>query len=133
MFLLATVTVTFTATIDTNPPKAGGAGARPADGPTLGLTVLIVNDGFSVKAKGGDVAPGCQDLGAGLGMGKTPDGKDYDFRPLHQVHQLHLKLVADSADKTTVTARQPQHPYQALIGTMMHPPHGGRQGISSPT
>src|SRR3984893_2505244 len=61
MFVLATVSVTFTATIDTFPPKAGGAGARAPTTPTLGLTVIVVNDGFSVKARGGNVAPGCND------------------------------------------------------------------------
>src|SRR5882672_9662397 len=58
MFVLATVTVTFTATIETNPPKAGGAG-RPPTTPTLGLTILVVDNGFSLKARGGNVAPGC--------------------------------------------------------------------------
>ena len=43
MFVLATVSVTFTATIDTFPPaKRGRLGARPPTTPTLGLTVLIV-------------------------------------------------------------------------------------------
>ena len=41
MFVLATVSVTFTATIDTFPPRAG-SGARAPTTPTLGLTVLIV-------------------------------------------------------------------------------------------
>src|SRR5579872_2645382 len=66
MFVLATVSVTFTATIDTFPPRAGGAGARPPTTPTLGLTVIVVGEGFSVKARGGNVAPGCNDTGPGL-------------------------------------------------------------------
>src|SRR6476619_7660477 len=64
MFVLATVSVTFTATIDTFPPRAG-SGARAPTTPTLGLTVLIVPDGFSMKARGGNVAPGCNDTGPG--------------------------------------------------------------------
>ena len=56
MFVLATVSVTFTATIDTFPPRAG-SGARAPTTPTLGLTVLVVPDGFSMKARGGNVAP----------------------------------------------------------------------------
>src|SRR5208282_6874988 len=51
MFVLATVSVTFTATIDTFPPRAGGSGARPPSTPTLGLTVLIVGEGISLKAQ----------------------------------------------------------------------------------
>src|ERR1700723_3620739 len=59
MFVLATVAVTYTATLDTSPPRAGGAGAKPPTKPTLGLTVFIAGDGFGVKASGGNVAPGC--------------------------------------------------------------------------
>ena len=119
MFVLATVTVTFTATIDTFPPKAGGAPVRPPTTPTLGLTILVVNDGFSVKARGGNVAPGCQDTGSGLAVGKTPDGKEYDFSALTKCVE-HLKgLSPDFADETTVTiSANPNIPYQAVIGTM---------------
>src|SRR5580693_10126278 len=61
MFVLATVSVTFTATIDSFPPRAGGAGARAPTTPTLGLTVIVVPDGFSIKARGGNIAPGFDD------------------------------------------------------------------------
>src|SRR5580704_18566955 len=71
MFVLASLTVTFTTTIDTFPPRAGGAGARPPTTPTLGLTIIVVNDGFSIKARGGNVAPGCSDTGPGLAVAKT--------------------------------------------------------------
>src|SRR5271165_6756869 len=71
MFVLATVSVTFTATIDTFPPKAGGSGARAPTTPTLGLTVIVVPEGFSLKARGGNVAPGCSDTGPGLAVGKV--------------------------------------------------------------
>src|SRR6476469_11079264 len=73
MFVLATVTVTFTATIDTYPPRAG-SGARAPTTPTLGLTILIVPDGFSMKARGGNVAPGCADTGPGIAI-PMRDGK----------------------------------------------------------
>src|SRR6185312_14409553 len=64
MFVLATVSVTFTATIDTSPPKiGGGSSARAPTAPTLGLTITLVPGGFSVKARGGNVAPGCNDTG----------------------------------------------------------------------
>jgi biopolymer transport protein TolR len=119
MFVLATVTVTFTATIDTYPPKAGGAGARPPTTPTLGLTILIVNDGFSVKAKGGNVAPGCQDIGPGLAVGKTSDGKDYDFVGLTKCVTGLKNSSPDFADENSVTiSANPSIPYQSVIGTM---------------
>src|SRR4029079_16847149 len=79
MFVLATISVTFTATIDTFPPRAG-AGARAPTTPTLGLTVLVVPDGFSMKARGGNVAPGCSDTGPGIAIPKKDN--DYDYAGL---------------------------------------------------
>lgn len=57
IFVLATVAVTFTSSIETNPPGAGGQGVRQ-DTPqkSLGLTIMIVGQGFSVKAQGGKIA-----------------------------------------------------------------------------
>jgi len=60
MFVLATVAITFTATIETSPPPRPSI--RPPSESTLGLTVLVVPEGFSVKARGGNVGPGCADL-----------------------------------------------------------------------
>ena len=124
MFVLATVTTTFTATIDTFPPKAGGAGARAPTTPTLGLTIIIVPDGFSVKARGGNVATGCNDTGPGLAVGKvsTPDapgGVDYDYKSLNACAKKLKNLSADFKDETSVTvSANPNIPYQVVIGTL---------------
>jgi biopolymer transport protein TolR len=79
IFVLATVAVTFTATIETTPPASRGSGVRP-DVPSeaLNLTVFIVNEGFSLKASGGNVAPGCQGIGAGITIPKKGGKYDYD-------------------------------------------------------
>src|SRR6478735_10456059 len=71
MFVLASVSVTFTSSFDTSPPKRGGGSARAPTAPSLNLTVTIVPEGFSVKARGGNVAPGCNDLGPGLAVNKA--------------------------------------------------------------
>jgi biopolymer transport protein ExbD len=122
MFVLATVAVTFTATIDTFPPKAGGAGARPPTTPTLGLTVLIVPEGFSLKARGGNVAPGCNDTGSGLAVSKTTNSaglQDYDYATLNQCVKKLKNLSPDFADETNVTiTANPNIPYQAVVSTM---------------
>ena len=121
MFVLATVSVTFTATIDTFPPKAGGSGARPPTTPTLGLTILVVNEGFSVKARGGNVAPGCNDTGGGLAVSKTTvDGVlDYDFKQLNSCVKKLKASSPDFKDENTVTiSASPNIPYSAVIGTM---------------
>jgi biopolymer transport protein TolR len=119
MFVLATVSVTFTATIDTSPPRAGGSSAsRPPDKPSLGLTVILVQDGFSIKGKGSNVAPGCKDLGPGLAIPKK--GPDYDYAALGACVK-HLKNDSDPVfkEETAVTiSANPNIPYQAIIGAM---------------
>jgi biopolymer transport protein TolR len=122
MFVLATVSVTFTATIDTFPPRAGGAGARAPTTPTLGLTVLVVPEGFSVKARGGNVAPGCNDTGTGLAVGRATnsDGQmDYDYNTLNACVKKLKGLSPDFKDENSVTiSANPNIPYQAIIGTI---------------
>jgi biopolymer transport protein ExbD len=121
MFVLASLTVTFTTTIDTFPPRAGGAGARPPTTPTLGLTIIVVNDGFSIKARGGNVAPGCSDTGPGLAVAKvtTDHGIDYDYKRLTVCVQSLKKLSDDFKNETQVTiSANPNIPYQAIISTI---------------
>src|SRR4051794_33132646 len=81
IFVLATVAVTFTASIETNPPANRGSGVRQEiQSEALNLSVFIVSDGFSLKASGGNIAPGCQDRGAGNAVPKV--GGKYDFAAL---------------------------------------------------
>jgi biopolymer transport protein ExbD len=116
MFVLATVTVTFTATIDTYPPRAG-TGARAPTTPTLGLTILIVPDGFSMKARGGNVAPGCNDTGPGIAIGKKAD--DYDYDALKACAEKLKGAAPEFKDEMGVTiSANPPIPYQTVIGTM---------------
>jgi biopolymer transport protein TolR len=80
MFVLATVSVTFTATIASSPPSSGNGGVRPPEVPTLNLTLVITNDGVSLKAAGGNIAPGCETLGPGITFPyvKGSDGEPTD-------------------------------------------------------
>lgn len=128
MFVLATVSVTFTATIDTNPPRAGGSGARAPTTPTLGLTILVVPDGFSIKAAGGNVAAGCNDQGPGLAVGKVASG-EYDYAALNACVNK-LKNSSDAfKDETSVTiSANPNIGYQVVISTIdavRKAPNGG--------
>lgn len=117
MFVLATISVTFTATIDTAPPKAGGGRAAANQAPTLGLTVIIVADGFSMKAKGGNVAPGCNDLGAGIAIAKK--GAEYDFDGLKACAAKMKGTSPDFKDERQVTiSANPNIPYSTIIATM---------------
>ena len=117
MFVLATVSVTFTATIDTFPPRAGGTGARAPTTPTLGLTVIVVPDGFSMKASGGNVAAGCNGAGPGLAIPKT--AADYDYASLNACAKKLKGISPDFAGETAVTiSANANIPYQVIIGTI---------------
>src|SRR5450432_1822573 len=90
---------------------------RPPTTPTLGLTILVVGEGFSVKARGGNVAPGCADTGQGLAVGKTPDGKEYNFDALKKCVAGLKASSPDFADESSVTiSANPNIPYQVVIG-----------------
>jgi biopolymer transport protein TolR len=116
MFVLATISVTFTATIDTYPPRAG-SGARAPTTPTLGLTVLVVPDGFSLKARGGNVAPGCNDTGPGIAIPKKEG--DYDYDALRACANKLKGAAPEFKDEMGVTiSANPPIPYQVVISTM---------------
>lgn len=114
MFVLATLAVTFTASIDVNPGRP--TGPREANTKSLGLSVIVVNDGFSMKANGGNVATGCETVGSGLAVPKR-DGH-YDYAALRD---CAAKLKASSPSfaseqQVTVTAN-PEVPYQTVVST----------------
>lgn len=116
MFVLATISVTFTATIDTFPPRAG-SGARAPTTPTLGLTVLVVPDGFSLKARGGNVSPGCNDTGPGIAIPQKNGA--YDFAALKACATKLKGASADFKDEMGVTiSANPPIPYQVVISAM---------------
>jgi biopolymer transport protein ExbD len=78
IFVLATVAVTFTSSIETNPPGAGGAGVRQEQAKkALGLTIMVVGQGFSIKAQGGNISTGCAGNGPGIAIPKMGDNFDY--------------------------------------------------------
>ena len=115
MFVLATVSVTFTATIDTSLPRLSGR--RPPSDRALGLTVLVVPEGFSLKAEGGNVASGCGDTGAGLAVPKR--GADYDYDALRAcATKLKTRIPTNAREKTATLSANPQIPYEVVIATM---------------
>src|SRR5271165_4449149 len=80
MFVLATISVTFTTMIDSQPPKSGGSSSRPPTKPTLSLNIIVVDKGFIVSAFGTRVGDGCQGPGSGVAVGLS--GQDYDYAAL---------------------------------------------------
>ncbi len=117
IFMLATIAVTFTATIDTTPPASRSGGVRKVKSEALNLTVLIVNDGFSIKASGGNVAPGCAGVGPGIAIPKKNGQYDYDA-----LNKCAAKLKGSSpdfADESQVyLSANPGTDYQTIISVI---------------
>ena len=118
IFVLATVSVTFTATIETQPPASGGSGVRKEiESKALNLTVLVVNEGFSIKAAGGNVAPGCDGVGTGIAI--PMKSGTYDYPALTDCAHKLKQSSSDFADETQVyISANPGTDYQTLISTI---------------
>jgi biopolymer transport protein ExbD len=118
IFVLATVAVTFTTSIETSPPAASSSGVRStSQDKALGLTVLIVDDGFSLKAAGGNVAPGCQGPGPGLAIPNR--GAAHDFTGLTACAARLKRSSPDfSAETQVFLGANPGTDYQTLISTI---------------
>jgi biopolymer transport protein TolR len=121
MFVLATISVTFTTMIDSQPPRASGSNARPPTKPSLSLNIVVIDKGFIVSAFGQRIGEGCQGPGSGLAVGlKTSDGReDYDYTSLTSCAKRLKNQVAEAADETaaTLTANK-DVPYQVIISTI---------------
>jgi len=118
IFLLATIAVIFTARIDSTPPSNRSAGTRSADAnESLRLTVMLVNEGISVKASGGNVAPGCNGRGPGLAIPNL--NGHYDFAALTECAS-RLKGASEKfeGEKQFYLSANPGVEYQNLILTI---------------
>src|SRR5579862_3678139 len=121
MFVLATISVTFTTMIETQPPRASGAGARPPTKPTLSLNVVVIDKGFIVSAFGQRIGEGCQGPGSGVAVGlHAADGQtDYDYPALTSCAKRLKNQVAEAADETAFTLTANSNiPYQVIIGAI---------------
>ncbi len=115
IFLLATIAVIFTARIDATPPSNRSAGTRKAGADeSLRLTVFLVNDGMSLKASGGNVAPGCTGRGPGLAIPNRAG--HYDFAALTEC-ATRLKSTSPKFEneKQFYLAANPGVEYQDVI------------------
>jgi hypothetical protein len=118
IFVLATISVTFTATITSSPPSSRGTGVRAAaNTSSLDLTVLIVNDGFSIKAAGGSVAPGCDGVGPGISIPRK--GDQYDYQGLMQcVEKLKRSNPDFEAETQASLMGNNDTSFQVIVSTM---------------
>ncbi len=124
IFVLATLAVTFTATIETTPPSSGGKGPRIiSESKSLNLTVLITNDGISIKAAGGSIAPGCEGIGTGItipAIGADPDGQPVlDYTAVTRCAKRLKDQSPDFKDETQIRITASNNiSYRKLIGTI---------------
>jgi biopolymer transport protein ExbD len=114
IFVLATVAVTFTSSIETTPPSGKGGIRGEIQSEALNLTVFIVPDGFSLKASGGNIAPGCVGVGPGIAIPRN-SGK-YDYRGLSEC-AAKLKAKFEDENQAYITAN-PGTEYQILINVI---------------
>lgn len=118
MFVLASISVTFVASIDTTPPSIGGGKVRvDASTKALNLSAFITSQGVSLKTSGGNVSTGCQDVGAGITVPKGD--KDHDFKALTACAKRLKNARPEFKEETQVTiTANPGIEYQTVIGVM---------------
>ena len=118
IFVLATVAVTFTATIETTPPANPSGGVRAQlEKQSLNLSVLITGEGHAIKTSGGNVAPGCS--GAGPGIAIPRRGQVYDFTALNECASSLKNASPEFSEETQVfLSANPDIEYQTLISTI---------------
>jgi biopolymer transport protein ExbD len=120
MFVLATITVTFTTFVETQPPRAS-SGVRAPTKPSLSLNIVVIDKGFIVSAFGQRIGEGCQGMGSGVAVGlKTTDGRqDYDYTSLTACAKRLKNQVPEAADETAATLTANANiPYQVIISTI---------------
>lgn len=118
IFVLASVSVTFVASVDTTPPSIGGGKVRAElASRALNLSVFVTSQGVSLKTSGGNVATGCADIGAGITVPKKGDSNDF---PGITACAKRLKNARDefkSETQVTITAN-PGIDYKTIIDVM---------------
>src|SRR5579871_4603625 len=93
MFVLASVSVSFVGTIDTTPPSIGGNRVRAdVSSKALNLSAWITGQGVSLKTSGGNIAPGCQDVGAGITVVKIRDAEGREINDLKSITACAKRL-----------------------------------------
>lgn len=102
-------------TLGTSEPVIPALSPRMRPPQQLGLTVIVVADGISLKGRGGNVAPGCTNLGPGLAVPKASGA--FDLVGLRSCVQK-LKEMAPNESFVTVSAQR-DLTYRELVPILM--------------
>jgi biopolymer transport protein ExbD len=89
------------ADLRTTPPRAGRPGAPLDPARQLSFLVLLVGEGITLKTRGGNIAPGCKELGTGIAVPKKSGA--YDFDPLRACATLLRESNPESDEDHGVT------------------------------
>ena len=118
MFVLASISVSFVASIDTTPPAIGGGKVRvDPSTKSLNLACFIVTQGITLKTSSGNIATGCNDVGSGITVPKV--GDDYDFKSLTACAKRLKNANSAFKEETQVTiTANPGVEYKTVIDVM---------------
>jgi biopolymer transport protein TolR len=113
IFVLATLAVTFTAAITTEPPAQK---TRRHVVPQTAPTVVVVAEGFAIKIAEGNLRAGCDGIGSGLAVPRR--GNAFDYAGLSAC-LLKLKSSSEffSAGEQAYITANPGVDYQTIIDT----------------
>ena len=118
MFVLATVAVSFVASIESTPPSQGGGKVRSdISSKALNLSAWITSQGVSLKTSSGNIATGCQDQGSGTTIPKR--GADNDYPAITECARRLKSARPEFQEETQVTiTANPDVDYKTVIGVM---------------
>jgi biopolymer transport protein TolR len=113
IFVLATLAVTFTSAITTEPPTRN---ARRVEVTQIAPTIVVVAEGFAIKIAEGNVRTGCDGIGSGLAVPRR--GNAFDYAGLSAC-LLKLKSSSEffSASEQAYISANPGVDYQTIIDT----------------
>ncbi|MFI5300388.1 MAG: ExbD/TolR family protein [Polyangiales bacterium] len=129
MFVLASISVSFVATLDTSAPHgptSPGAGDVPNPS-ALNLTVLVGAEGYYVKGRGGSLAAGCEQLGTGVTIAMTSAAADesstarkYDNGALQRCARTLKNELEEHGrqERQVIVSANPNVPFQEVVRAM---------------
>jgi biopolymer transport protein ExbD len=114
MFVLATVAVALTSSVDVRPPS----GRIARESRPVALNVVIVPAGFVVSAFGQRLGAGCESSGSGLAVGRSENG-DYDFAGLRACAERIRSSASNSdGEREVVITANPEVEFQTIVRAM---------------
>ena len=115
VFIIATISVAFVTTIDTEAPSAGGGATTRQRSKALNLSAWVTSEGIALKTSGGNIATGCGHIGPGITVPKKADGR-YDFPELTRCARELKKQNDRFTEETQITiTANPDVQYQIII------------------